>query len=241
LDYLVLGLVAGLAAVERRGFLQAMLSRPIALAPMAGLVLGDLHAGLMLAPPLELLWLGSVTLGAAVPAQESLGTVSITGAAVLAGRSLGTGVTPAICVLALVIAAPMALIGRRVDWLGEWTNEQLAKRAAERIEGRNASGAVQLNLWGLVLPFAIGVALAPIGAGIGALAIPAILQHQSSLPWLHTHPAALEHALSAAWLGFTLFSCGAGARALRSKRAQTLFVGALVAGVILFSLRGLRP
>jgi mannose/fructose/N-acetylgalactosamine-specific phosphotransferase system component IIC len=217
-----------------------MLSRPIALAPITGLVLGDLHGGLMLAPALELLWLGAVTLGAAIPAQESLGTVSITGAAVLAGGALGTGVTPAVCVLALAIAAPMALVGRRVDWLGEWTNEQLARRAAEQIEGRNADGAVQLNLWGLVLPFAIGVALAPIGAAVGALAIPAIFQLQGSLPWLRTHPAALEQALSTAWLAFSIFSCGAGARALRSKRAQPLFVGALVAGVILFSLGGLR-
>ncbi len=49
LGYLVLGLVAGLAAVERKGFLQAMLSRPIVLAPLIGWALGEpavgLHAG----------------------------------------------------------------------------------------------------------------------------------------------------------------------------------------------------
>ena len=43
-----------LAAVERKGFLQAMLSRPIALAPITGLALGDPMGGLLLAAPLDL-------------------------------------------------------------------------------------------------------------------------------------------------------------------------------------------
>ena len=63
-DYLVLAVVAGLAAIERKGFLQAMLSRPVALAPLTGLALGDLDGGLLLGPPLGLLWLGAVNLGA---------------------------------------------------------------------------------------------------------------------------------------------------------------------------------
>jgi mannose/fructose/N-acetylgalactosamine-specific phosphotransferase system component IIC len=67
LGYLVLGLVAGLAAVERKGFLQAMLSRPIALAPLTGWALGDTAGGLLVAAPLELFWLGAVNLGAALP------------------------------------------------------------------------------------------------------------------------------------------------------------------------------
>jgi len=52
-DYLVVAVVAGLAAVERKGFLQAMLSRPVALAPIVGFALGDLPGGLLLGPPLE--------------------------------------------------------------------------------------------------------------------------------------------------------------------------------------------
>ena len=41
MSYLAVGILAGLAAVERKGFLQAMLSRPIAIAPLAGWALGD--------------------------------------------------------------------------------------------------------------------------------------------------------------------------------------------------------
>jgi len=95
-DYLVVAVVAGLAAVERKGFLQAMLSRPVALAPIVGLALGDLRGGLLLGPPLELLWLGAVNMGASLPPNEALGTAAIAAAAVLSGQALGTGVTPAV-------------------------------------------------------------------------------------------------------------------------------------------------
>jgi len=47
--YVALAIVAGLAAVERKGFLQAMLSRPIALATITGWTLGDLRGGVLLA------------------------------------------------------------------------------------------------------------------------------------------------------------------------------------------------
>src|SRR5512138_5972 len=87
-SYLALGVIAGLAAVERKGFLQAMLSRPIALAPITGLALGDVMAGLFVAAPLELLWLGAVNLGAALPVHEALGTAAIAGGTVLAVRAL---------------------------------------------------------------------------------------------------------------------------------------------------------
>ena len=103
MGYLVLALVAGLAAVERKGFLQAMLSRPIALAPLVGWTLGDLEGGLLVAVPLELLWLGAVNLGAALPVHEALGTAAITGGAVLAGRALGEGTSPEGVVLAVLL------------------------------------------------------------------------------------------------------------------------------------------
>ncbi len=100
MGYLVLALVAGLAAVERKGFLQAMLSRPIALAPLAGWALGNLEAGLLVGVPLELFWLGAVNLGAALPAHEALGTAAIAGGTVLAGEAMGaTGAHPEVATL----------------------------------------------------------------------------------------------------------------------------------------------
>ena len=129
MDYLVVAVVAGLAAVERKGFLQAMLSRPVALAPIVGFALGDLPGGLLLGPPLELLWLGAVNMGASLPPNEALGTAAIAGGAVLAGRALGTGVTPAVAVLAVALAGMLATLGRTTDRAIEEWNVRLAARA----------------------------------------------------------------------------------------------------------------
>ena len=48
-------LIGGLSAVERKGALQLMLSRPLVLAPVLGWALGDAQGGLVLGIPLELL------------------------------------------------------------------------------------------------------------------------------------------------------------------------------------------
>ena len=225
---LLLGMVAGLAAVERKGFLQAMLSRPIALAPLTGLALGDVAGGLAVAAPLELLWLGAVNLGAALPVNEALGTVAVAGGAVLAGMALGTGVTPAVCVLALLAGAPLALLGRNADRLVEVANERLALFAEEALRRHHPHAAVRLNLAGLAMPFAIAAVLAPAGA---------LLASQLAI-WVVRSAPQLDGPLRVGWWAFCGLACAAGAQALRARRAGVIFsvsaaAAALLLGVVL--------
>jgi PTS system mannose-specific IIC component len=224
-DYLLLGAVAGLAAVERKGFLQAMLSRPVALAPAVGLALGDLQGGLLLGPPLELLWLGAVNLGAALPANEALGAAAIAGAAVLAGQALGTGVTPAVALLAVVACAPVALLGRRVDALVERWNERLAARAEALLEAGDARGAIRENLYGLLLPFGVAALLAPAAAAAAGALVPLALR---------AAPGAAGPLAGGFW-ALAGFAAAAGARAVRGERSRRMFLGALLAGALLWA------
>lgn len=224
MGYLVLALVAGLAAVERKGFLQAMLSRPITLAPVAGWALGDLQGGLLVAAPLELFWLGAVNLGAALPVHEALGTAAITGGAVLAGRALGTGTTPEVAILSVLLCAPLALAGRKADRLVEIWNERLAVRVERALECHR--DVVQVNLYGLVLPFAIAAVLAPLGAAVAEAVIPAFLR-------------AVPAAAAPLRLGFFAFAglaCASGAKALRARRAPQLFFAALGLAVVVLAV-----
>jgi mannose/fructose/N-acetylgalactosamine-specific phosphotransferase system component IIC len=220
-DYLVVAVVAGLAAVERKGFLQAMLSRPVALAPIIGLALGDLPGGLLLGPPLELLWLGAVNMGASLPPNEALGTAAIAAGAVLAGRSLGTGVTPAVAVLAVALAGALAAIGRTTDRAIEEWNVRLATRAELLLERGSPAAAVRENLYGMALPFAVSALLAPPVAAVVAMVIPAVLRG---------YPA-LAVPLGWAWAALAGLAAAAGARAFRSARGIGLFAGAAVVTV----------
>ena len=225
--YLLLGIVAGLAAVERKGFLQAMLSRPVALAPIAGLALGDATGGLLVGAPLELFWLGSVNLGAALPVHEALGTAAIAGGAVLAGQALGTGVTPAVALLAVLCCAPLAILGRKADRLVEYENERLAEHAEAELRVHHAHAAVRTNLYGLALPFLIAALLAPAGAFLASRLIPELLR---AAPGLDT-------PLRLGWYAFAGLACAAGAKALRARRAGALFgLAAAVALLVGLSL-----
>ncbi len=231
LSYLVLALIAGFAAVERKGFLQAMLSRPIALAPAAGWALGDTAGGVLVAPPLELFWLGAVNLGAALPVHESLGTAAIAGGAILAGRALGTGVTPGVAVLSVLLCAPLSLLGRKSDRLVEIWNERLLSRAEAQLALDHPRAAVRANLYGLAAPFAISAALAPLGAAIAAAIIPAFLR---ALP-------AADAPLRLGWAAFAALACASGAKAFRARDASFLFFAALAtaaaAGLLLGRVR----
>ena len=221
MGYLVLALVAGLAAVERKGFLQAMLSRPIALAPLSGWALGDLEGGLLVAAPLELLWLGAVNLGAALPVHEGLGTASIAGGAVLAGRALGAGTSPEVAVLAVLLCAPLALLGRKAERLVELWNERLAARAESELASHRPRAAARVNLYGMLAPFLIAGTLAPAGAAAAELAIPAILR---------AVPQA-QAPLRIGFFAFAALACASGAKALRARSAPVLFFAALAAAL----------
>jgi PTS system mannose-specific IIC component len=230
-DYLLVAVVAGLAAVERKGFLQAMLSRPVALAPIVGFALGDLPGGLLLGPPLELLWLGAVNMGASLPPNEALGTAAIAGGAVLAGRALGTGVTPAVAVLAVALAGTLAALGRTTDRAIEEWNVRLAARAELLLERGSPAAAVRENLHGMALPFAVSALLAPAAAAVVARVIPGVLR------WL----PALNEPLGWGWAALGGLAAAAGARAFRSARGIGLFAGAaaitLAVGWVLGGIR----
>ena len=217
-----MALVAGLAAVERKGFLQAKLSRPIALGPLTGWALGDLQGGLLVAAPLELFWLGAVNLGAALPVHEALGTAAIAGGAILSGRALGTGTTPEAAVLSVLICAPVALLGRRADRLVEAWNERLYARAERALAAGDADAAARVNLHGLALPFAISFVLAPLGAALGAAVIAAVL----------VNAPGSAHLLALGWVAFAGLACASGAKALRASRAPAWYFGALAAGLL---------
>ena len=71
---ILIGLIAALGALDwQLGTLYAF--RPIVLCPLVGLVLGDLQTGLAIAASLELLFMGSISIGAYVPPNETVGGV----------------------------------------------------------------------------------------------------------------------------------------------------------------------
>ena len=78
-----------------------LLSRPLVLGPLVGLVLGDLNQGVIIGATLELIFMGNFKVGAAIPPDVVTGGVLGTAFAILSGKG------PAI---ALAIAIPVSIL-----------------------------------------------------------------------------------------------------------------------------------
>jgi fructoselysine and glucoselysine-specific PTS system IID component len=78
-----------------------LLSRPLVLGPLVGLVLGDLTQGVIIGATLELIFMGNIKVGAAIPPDVITGGVLGTAFAILSGKG------PAI---ALAIAIPVSIL-----------------------------------------------------------------------------------------------------------------------------------
>lgn len=84
--------------------------RPIVMCPLVGLALGDLQTGLAVGASLELLFMGSISIGAYVPPNETIGGVLACAFAI----SLGEGTEAAIA-LAMPIAVLSLAIGNLLE------------------------------------------------------------------------------------------------------------------------------
>ena len=82
-----------------------LLSRPLVLGPLVGLALGDLSQGVIIGATLELIFMGNIKVGAAIPPDVVTGGVLGTAFAIISGKG------PAI---ALAIAIPVSILAEMV-------------------------------------------------------------------------------------------------------------------------------
>ena len=100
LSYILIALIAMFGHSE--DFLgTTLLSRPLVLGPLVGLVLGDLNQGVIIGATLELIFMGNIKVGAAIPPDVITGGVLGTAFAIISGKG------PAI---ALAIAVPVSIL-----------------------------------------------------------------------------------------------------------------------------------
>jgi len=155
------GLWGGLVAVERKAFLQAMLSRPLVASTVMGLLLGDWVSGVSVGMLLELFFLGTASLGAAIPDNDTLSATGTSAAAATMAAATGAGSTPAIWSLAVLLFIGLGRAGRRVDRMLEGYSARVARVAVAEAEAGNLDRAVRQNLWGMWPHFVVfGVATA---------------------------------------------------------------------------------
>ncbi|WP_018658992.1 PTS mannose/fructose/sorbose/N-acetylgalactosamine transporter subunit IIC [Allofustis seminis] len=131
-----------------------MLSRPLVMGMLTGLVMGDLKTGIIMGGTLELAFLGTFSIGASIPPEAISGTVLGTAFAISAGESPSVALT-----LALPIAS-LVLIVKNLGFI--FVFPTFVHKADQYAEEANHRGIDMMNL--LSGFFAINL---PIGLVVG--------------------------------------------------------------------------
>ena len=125
-----------------------LLSRPLVLGPLVGLVLGDLNQGIIIGATLELIFMGNIKVGAAIPPDVITGGVLGTAFAIISGKG------PAI---ALAIAIPVSILAEMMISALFVLRAMLNKKFNQYAEEGNYKKIQWLHiLSGLIRPLLMG-------------------------------------------------------------------------------------
>ncbi len=169
-DYLLAGLVAMLTGLDRVALVQVMISRPLVAAPLTGLVLGKPLLGLEVGMLLELLWLGRLPVGAAIPPDDTQVAVGATVLAFSMGQMLGLVGMPMV-ILAVLVAIPLGKFGQIFDRLARNVNDRLAVAGLKALGSGNTNGLERRHLMGLISFAVSSLATASVIVLIGSVVL----------------------------------------------------------------------
>lgn len=143
---LLTGVWGGLMALERRAFLQAMLSRPLVAATVTGLIAGDVLSGLFVGMVFELFHLGGASLGGAHVDHDTLPAVAAAGLAASVGHATGNDATPAIWAISILVCAPFGRAGLLLEHRLDRRARKYFGRALTAVDAGNLRSASRQNL-----------------------------------------------------------------------------------------------
>jgi len=96
IKFILIGLLGYISTIDERVLGASMMNRPIILGPLVGLILGDLHQGIIIGATLETMFIGIVTIGAALPPDVGVAGVLATALAILTNTGADVAVTLAL-------------------------------------------------------------------------------------------------------------------------------------------------
>ncbi|MEO3403623.1 PTS system mannose/fructose/sorbose family transporter subunit IID [Mucilaginibacter sp. CAU 1740] len=189
-SYLLIALIAMFGHSE--DFLgTTLLSRPLVLGPLVGLVLGDVTQGVIIGATLELIFMGNIKVGAAIPPDVITGGVLGTAFAIISGKG------PAI---ALAIAVPVSILAEMVISGLFVLRAMLNKKFSQYADEGDFAGIQRLHIIsGLLRPLLMGIIIM-LALQLGAGAMKSFLDMIPA--WVQTGLQVAGNMLPA--LGFAL-------------------------------------
>lgn len=226
-EYLTVGVLAVLLGFDRVAFLQSMACRPLVAASLTGWLLGIPLQGLQVGILLELLWLGRLPVGAAIPPDDTQVAIGATALALTVQQQLGMHGMPVV-ILATLAAIPLGMIGQVCERQVRCANGRLETLALTAAAAGDARRIERLHLVGL-LNFAVAslcTCAVVVGGGTLLLAVlaPPLL-------------GAVQQAGLSLQFSFTLIGAAVLLGTLNVSRGYSLFGAAFSATLLLLWIR----
>lgn len=143
-----------------------MVIRPIVVSPIVGLALGDLKTGLLIGATLELVFMGAIQIGGAVPPDVLVGSGLGTAFAIMNGQGAD---------VALALALPIAVVAQSlkviVFIMRSWFMDFALKLASKA----DIKGLHILNIAGLLLQCIMYFVVTFVAIAVGADAVESII------------------------------------------------------------------
>jgi mannose PTS system EIIC component len=151
-EIILASFLGGLLCLDRV-FIQAMISRPVIIAPIIGLLLHNPYAGLVIGAFVELIWINRIPIGTYIPPNDSITAVVATSTAIITSHKLGGISSPELIALSIVIAIPCGILAKQMDILIVKSNDTLSDRALADAKKNYIRGIEQTNYLGLIKAF----------------------------------------------------------------------------------------
>ena len=160
-----------------------MISRPIVIAPIIGLILHNPYAGLIIGAMIEMFWIDRVPIGIYIPPNDSLVSVLATSVAILAGQKLGS-VSSELIVFSILLFIPFGILAKQIDILIIKSNDILSDQALEdaiksdisAIEHKTYLGLIKVLSFYIIYLLVLQAIFVPAVIWVYPLLTPAILK-----------------------------------------------------------------
>ena len=126
-----------------------MISRPIIIAPIIGLILNNPYAGFIIGAMIEMFWIDRIPIGIYIPPNDSLVAVLATSVAILAGQKLGS-VSPELIAFSILLFIHFGILAKQMDIMIIKSNDILSDQALEDAKKSNIRGIEQKTYLGLI-------------------------------------------------------------------------------------------
>ena len=222
---ILVALVGGITCLDRT-LVQAMISRPIVVGPIIGLILDDPYTGLLIGAFVELFWIDRSHIGVSIPPNDTVVAILITGTSIIAGNKLDA-LSRELVAFSVLLFMPFGILGQKIDiWLIR-SNDVAAQQAVEDAKLGNIRGISRKHLIGLLKTFLITTAFIFISLICGI----------QILSWIYPHiPENIVSALFYVYFFLPVIGVAVALNTIKLRGTIPVFSGIFLIGALIIEI-----